>query len=237
MSTAQTAPLPAPVAPPEPRSNWLPITVGSVIATFGVIVALGGIAILGIFGSDGTLDTSRSTIATPTSALVSKTANIEGMAEAAQVIGRPTLHVSTLAHGDDGVFVGIGRAKDVDRYLAGASVETVQDFDLDPLTFDGERRAGDVKPAAPDSQRFWLAKSTDPMGGSLDWKLRDGNYKVVVMNTDASKGVTADAKFGMTVPHLTGIAVGLTIFGLIVLAGGIVLIVVGTNGRRRNPAL
>ena len=62
------------------------------------------------------------------------------------------------------MFVGIGRAADVDRYLDGAATDEVTDFNAAPFSasfgIERERHAGSATPAAPGTQAFWLARSS-----------------------------------------------------------------------------
>jgi hypothetical protein len=37
---------------------------------------------------------------------------------------------------------------------------------------------------------------------TLDWKITDGSYRVVVMNADAAPSVALDGRFALTIPHL-----------------------------------
>src|SRR4051794_15955402 len=177
---------PQPVATPQPRPSGrgVAIAFGGIIAVVGSVLALGGGGILAVAGSDGKLDSGRHDVSTPTAALISQTAQIEDTSDVTRVFGKPTVSVDAQAKaaGKD-VFVGVGPTKAVDRYLAGAAVETVTDFDVDPFTLDKMRNEGVVKPKPPAQQSFWVAKSSG-RDASIDWKVRDGNYRVVVMNAD-----------------------------------------------------
>src|SRR5215218_2039368 len=121
-------------APDQPdtnrgRSRWpqiLAIVVGGILALIGLGLAFGGGAIVAVFGSDGTVNSGSHSLSTPTSALVSSVANIDGAGELADVVGDPELRLTVAARrARDGVFVGIGRAEDVDSYLAEARIEEV----------------------------------------------------------------------------------------------------------------
>src|SRR5680860_1709496 len=79
---------PATHRPPagQRKSAWPQITaivVGGILALIGLGLAVGGGAILALFDSDGTLESGSHSISTPTSALVSSVANIEGTGEIA----------------------------------------------------------------------------------------------------------------------------------------------------------
>jgi hypothetical protein len=113
----------------------------------------------------------------------------------------------------------------------------VTDFDAGPFrsTFNirRERHAGDATPGAPGRQSFWVAHATGRTSAAVDWKVRDGDYRVVVMNADGSRGVATRTKFGVDVPYLTGIGIGLLAGGILMAAGGMASVMVGV---RRRPA-
>jgi hypothetical protein len=206
---------------------------GGILAALGVIVAAGGGALLAAGGSDGVLETDRSSLATPTAALVSETASIDDTAGAADVLGDVRIRISARAAGGRPLFVGIGRSSDVGRYLAGSPVDEITDFDVDPLRVQRARRTGARTPPPPGEQSFWLARGAGRTA-DVDWKLRDGDYRAVVMNADGARGVATQARFGVKVPALHGIGLGLLIAGLVMVASGIAVMVLAP--RRPAPA-
>jgi hypothetical protein len=225
---------PSAVQPPaagEARSSgrgvamWL----GGIAAAIGAVIAIGGAALLVAFGSDGALSSSRSGLSTPTSALMSETAAISDTAGASDALGDTSLRISARAAAGRPVFVGIGPARDVERYLSGAAVDEVTDLDVDPFRVQRNRSAGTEIPAAPAAQSFWVARA----GGrtaNVDWKVRDGNYRFVIMNADGARGVATQTSVGVEVPYLPGIAIGMLIGGLLIAGGGVAAIVLA--GRR-----
>jgi hypothetical protein len=209
---------------------------GAILATVGSVLALGGGGILAIGGSDGTFKTGHNDVSTPTSALVSEVAKINGTHEFTDALGQPRVRVNADAvKGGEGVFVGVARKADVDRYLAGAEIDKVMDFDIDPFSLDKSRVSGTVKPKPPATQSFWVAKSSGTTA-KLDWKVRDGNYRVVVMNVDGSRGVATQSSFEVEVPHLGTIATVMLILGLVTLAGGVALMIPSFRSGGSLPA-
>src|SRR3954452_13335672 len=93
-------------SPPSRAAAW----VGGGLALFGALVALCGVVLLGVFGSDGTLSTGRHAVSTDTAALVTESAQIDDISSGTDFLGRVSVHV----HTDPGVFVGVGRAADVE---------------------------------------------------------------------------------------------------------------------------
>jgi hypothetical protein len=231
MTTIETAAFPAPVQSRKDRS--VPVTFGAILATVGTVVALGGGGILALAGTDGMIESGSHRLATPTAALESDVAKIDSTRYVTKVLGTTRAQVSvTASAGGPAVFVGVGRAADVDRYLANAPTDRVTDFAGDPWTLDTARQAGDAKPKPPATQSFWVAKSSG-RAPSVDWKVSDGSYRLVVMNADGSRGVSTDATFAVTVPHLSGIAIAALILGLVMVCGGIALIAPSIGGPSR----
>jgi uncharacterized UPF0146 family protein len=217
---------PLPVAPPtRNKSRVVPVAIGTTLAVFGALTALGAGIVFAVTGTDNSLDTGSHKVTTKTSALVSPTARIEHISDVPGFLGHPRVKVSASSQaGEPPVFVGIGPKKAVDRYLKGASVDYVTDINVGPFDIERNTHPGHVKPKPPASQSFWVAQSSGRKDASVDWKVRNGNYRVVVMNADGSKRVATDASFGLEVPHLSSIAAATLILGLALTAGGIVLI-------------
>jgi hypothetical protein len=67
----------------------------------------------------------------------------------------------------------------------------------------------------------------------VTWDPTGGSWSVVVMNIDGDPGVDVRADLGATLPPLVWISVGLLLFGLVLLAGGL-LLVVGAIRRART---
>lgn len=238
-TSAAATPSPDQPDPAQRKSRWpqiLAIVVGGIAALIGLGLALGGGGILAAFGSDGTLNSGSHSLSTKTTALVSSVANIDGAGEIADVVGDPELRLTVTARrAGDGVFIGIGRAADVDRYFAGAGIEEVSDIDVDPFELTGKRiRPGSRQPAPPASRRFWVAQGSGRGEATMRWKLADGDYRLVVMNADASRGVLVDGSVGVKVPHLPTIGwVMLGIGVLLIVGGGLAIVLAGVSLARR----
>jgi hypothetical protein len=232
---ASAPPTFVPSAPPPRRSagRRAAIWLGGTVALFGALLALAGGAIFAVFGSDGVLSTDRHELSTPTSALVSETASIDDTAVVSDVLGDTRIKIDAQADGGRPVFVGVGRTADVDRYLTGAATDEVTDFDAGPFDSDfsieRDRQPGSAIPASPGKQSFWVARSTSRDSAAIDWKVRDGDYRVVVMNADGSRGVATQTKFGVDVPFIPGVGIGILIGGLLLTAAGITSIALGAR--------
>jgi hypothetical protein len=239
--TTQTQPPPTPPAPvAAPRRSGprvAAIVAGAILALGGAGAATAGGAILAVFGSDGTADTATHSFSTRSTALYSGVADIEEVNDVADVVGHPRVRLSVKSTGrTDGLFLGIGPAAEVDRYLAGAPTEEVTDIDSDPFKLDRKSHGGTKRPARPATQDFWVAQASGRDAATLRWKVRDGDYRVVLMNADGTRGVRADGDVGLTVPHLPTIAWSLLGGGILLLAGGVTAIVLGARTPRRRES-
>lgn len=232
-----TQPTFAPAAQPPRRSGGrrVAIWLGGGVALFGAVLAIAGGGIIAVFGSDGVASTGRHELSTPTSALVSGTASIE-TAGFVDDLGSARIKISARADGGRPVFVGVGRAHDVERYLAGAATDEVTSFDASPFrssfSVRRHRHAGSAVPAAPGRQSFWVARGSGRDAAAVSWKVRDGDYRVVIMNADGSRGVATQSKFGADVPYAPGVGLGILAGGLLLVGGGIASITVGARRRR-----
>jgi hypothetical protein len=225
---------PAPSAPRRSAGRNAVIWLGAAAAVFGALLAIAGGAIVALFGTDGVASTQRDDLSTPTSAIVSGTASID-TAGAVDDLGDARIVISSRSDTGRPVFVGVGPAADVDRYLAGAPTDEVRDFDAGPFDssfdVDRERHPGQATPAAPGGQDFWVA-SDEGVSANVRWKVRDGDYRVVIMNADGSRGVATDTTLGAKVPLLPAVGFGLLGAGLALAAGGITAVALGARRPR-----
>jgi hypothetical protein len=228
----ETITIPAAAAVPRrvrsPAAAWA----GGLVALLGTVLVVAAGAILVAFGEDSTLSSDPHSLSTSTAALVSGTASIDDTADIASALGSPRIRIAAESDGDRGVFVGIGRAADVDRYLAGAPVAEVTDLKLAPFRLERSVRRGTAVPVAPAGQDFWLARSSGDSRAGIDWKVRDGDYRAVIMNADGSRDVATHGTFGVKVPHVSPIALGLLIAGIVMAAAGLTAFVTGVRRPR-----
>ena len=199
------------------------IAAGAVLGLGGAAAAVGGGGILAVAGTDGTLSTGGNVTST-TAALVTEAADISG--DETRTLGNPTVTVSAQGSTKP-VFIGVGPTAAVDRYLAGAATETVTDVDVNPLRLTTTRRGGDDTLPPPGAETFWVERATGASAAETTWKIRDGSYRVVVMNADGSSGVRVRASAAVEVPHLTAVGAGLLGTGLGTLLLGSLLLVAG----------
>ena len=116
------------------------------------------------------------------------------------------------------IFIGIARTTDVDRYLAGVPHDEITDVRARPFKLSSRRVEGSSQPTPPADQSFWRVQANGPGTQRITWPLEQGDWSVVAMNLDGSRGVSVEARFGGRVS-----ALGWLTFGLLA-AGGLVLL-------------
>ena len=133
--------------------------------------------------------------------------------------------------GEDGdVFIGIGETEDVEAYFDGVAHDEVRDLNFDPFRVEYRRFPGSAPPGPPGEQTFWAASASGSGEQSATWEAESGEWTIVVMNADASRGVSADVSAGAKANFLPWLAIGLLIAGALVLVGGVAMIVIGARG-------
>jgi hypothetical protein len=66
--------------------------------------------------------------------------------------------------------------------------------------------------------------------------VREGDWSVVLMNSDGSRGVVADIDAGAKMSFLLWVAIGLLLGGVFVVGGSTALIVLAARTRQPPPA-
>ena len=146
------------------------------------------------------------------------------------------MRLEVSSRNDKPVFVGIARTKDVSAYLRGTSHATVTDFHSDPFRAVYRAEPGAARPAAPASKPIWAASAHGTGTQTVTWDVKHGDWSVVVMNADGSRGVDTGVSAGADFPILSALAWGSVGGGLVLLGVAALLIVAGTTAQRRAPA-
>ena len=207
------------------------IVLSIVLLALGALAAISGGTVMALFGSGNTLDSGAQQVSTPTAALVSPVTAIQNTSGVQTTLGRIRLRVTaTSAEPGRQVFIGIGPAAAVDRYLSHVAHDVATDVTLTPFRLTLARSAGTGSPAPPGSQPFWVVKASGTQA-SLTWTVTDGSYRVVVMNADGSAPVRFSGQLALTVPHLFAIGIGLLAGGIVVLLIGVLLLWAGIRAR------
>lgn len=222
-----------PYRPParHPAGRRFGRAAAAIAVAIGSLTTLGALALLVLFGPSGTLDPGAfPPISTPTAAVVVDPGTVTDSAGVARVLGEPTVRVSATADGTP-VFVGIGRAVDVDRYLNGVATDVVAVGADGSVPTGLDRQPGQALAAPPTAQTFWAVSATSATIADLTWRIQDGTYRIVVMNADGTPGLTTQVHAAVTVPNMFGFSLGL-LFGGLLLTGAVVAVLVAA---RRRP--
>jgi hypothetical protein len=213
--------------------------VGALMIFAGAACGVGGGALAIVAGGDGWIESDTGRIDTPTYALVSEVAHIaDEDPDAADFINDLDdfrLRLRAEASDGDEVFIGVGRAGPVSRYLADVDHDVVDDVEFTDLDIDKTLVEGGREPGAPGEQTFWDDSVSGPGRQELDWKIRAGSYRFVIMNADASRGVDVEAQFGIKIPFVTQIAIALLAAAAVLLVLGIVIIVLVARASPSRP--
>ena len=214
-------------APPQAaRSGWttgriVALATGSVLALISLVL-IAGCATLAWADQEqlraGYLTTSTSSYATGGYALTTAPVNLHGTwVWLGRFADKIRIRVASAGPARP-LFAGIARTGDVGRYLTGVSYTTVGAHDVTD-------HPGTAPPAPPAAALHWAAQAEGAGTLTLTWTVTDGDWMVVVMNPDGSKGVTVHAEVGVSsavLPALAGellamsVLLGLTAAALVI---------------------
>ena len=217
------------------------IVLGSIGVLLGLALLVGGGFLLWADRTqreDGYLTTPTERFATPTYALTRTRLEVdtegEGWVLNESWFGK--VRIRGESSGDKTLFIGIGPQAEVARYLGTVAHANVQDIDFDPFRVTYLSVSGDAPQAPPTEQSFWAASASGVGTQTLTWKVREGDWTVVLMNADGSRGVAADVDLGAKLSFLLWVAIGLLVGGVLVSVGSAALIVLAARTRPRPPA-
>jgi hypothetical protein len=217
------------------------IVLGSLGVLLGLVLLVGGGFLLWADRTqrdDGYLTTPTERFATPTYALTRSRLDVDTGGERWVLneswFGKVRIRGES-AH-DKTLFIGIGPEAEVSRYLGSVAHANVQDVDFDPFRATYLAVAGGPPEARPTDQTFWAASASGVGTQTLTWKVRDGDWSVVLMNADGSRGVAADVDVGAKLSFILWVAIGALLGGLGVTAGSAALIVLAARRPRPPPA-
>jgi len=230
-------------------SSFLPMSAGRVVLiVLGGIGVLVGLALLAGGGfllwadrtqrEDGYLTTPTERFATPTYALTRT--RLEADADGARWVLNESWFGKVRIRGESAgtktLFIGIGPAADVARYLGNVGHANVQDVEFDPFRVTYLPIEGGAPDGPPADRGFWAASASGVGTQTLTWKVRDGDWSIVLMNADGSRGIAADVDVGAKMSFLLWVAIGVLIGGLLVTAGSTALIVLAARTPRGQTA-
>jgi hypothetical protein len=235
MSTTTAPPAAPPTRPSQPfgAKRVLLLVFGSIGVLVGLaLLAGGGAAVWGLSQRDGSgyFNTRTHGVSTTSYAFASDTLDMGP--DAPGWFGENFATIRVQASARQPVFIGIGRADDVKRYLAQVPHTVVTDLDTDPFRVTSHPIGGSTRPAPPGQQVFWRVRASGLGTQTIKWPLEKGTWSAVAMNADGSRGVTVALRLGARVSALKWVAIGLLAGGGLVFALGGVLIYLGARTPR-----
>ena len=141
-----------------------------------------------------------------------------------------TVKLEVEASGGSPIFLGIGPVTEVDRFLDGVAHSEVSSIgpNIDDVSYVSV--GGGAPATEPAEQDFWAVSAEGPNTQTLTWDLEQGEWIVVVMNADASTGLTVEAKAGAKTELLVPVAAMLMAGGLILGTVAAILLVIAVRG-------
>ncbi len=115
------------------------------------------------------------------------------------------------------LFIGIGPEAAVARYLGSVAHANVEDIEVDPFRVQYRPIAGGPPQGPPTAQHFWAVSASGVGTQTVTWKVREGDWSVVLMNADGSRRLVADVDLGAKPSFLLWLAIGLLLGGVFVL--------------------
>ena len=227
---------PAGPAPAEARGGWTGgrialVVVGVVAAIIAFATLVGGCALVAVDqtqrDADGFLMSPSEDFSSAAYAIVSEEAELdtEG-AEWALDAFLGTVRIRS--ESERPVFVGIGPASDVDRYLDGVAHDVVDHLE----DLDYSRQRGGAPRSPPGEQSFWEESFTGSGEQTLEWAPEEGDWRVVLMNPDGSRGVSAEMRIGAELDSLLWIGIGLLVAGGLISSAAALAITTAVRRRR-----
>ena len=220
------------------------LVMGILMVLIALALVLPGSMLLGMYGTqrdgDGFFQTSDRTLSGNGYALVTPDVDLN----MGPLTGRwmPTgdsaaLRIKATSSADAPLFIGIGPSREVSQYLKGVEYDEVTDFGWGWQSVRYRHLDGSAPASPPGDEDFWVGQQQGTGELTLDWDIEDGNWTAVVMNADASAGVSAKVALGGRFDILLPIGIGLTVTGVIFLGLGVLLIALGARRSKTPPAV
>ncbi len=236
------------------------IIVGALIALCGIAPVLAGVGIVGYL-KDGTgLEIPIKGFEAPKRAvaIVSPTFSLDTSDLPSEVSDSAILLTITPPPGEGPLFIGLGPATAVNRYLRRASIARVEQTD-EGASADGSATAPNPQDALqegvpvrlvldpgprtsvppPATRKFWTRTVTNDSGEitltAAD--LQGTDLRVVVMRADGKPGIAADASLRFRIPILVTIGWVSLITGLVTIAIGVGLILLIVLRKQKPPVV
>ena len=200
---------------------------GIPMVLIGLFMTIGGVALMVLVGPDGTFSLPDTHAASNGYALTFDSISVRGTLPTHGSLAT-TIRLDIRSNDGKAVFVGIGPAAQVRRYLAGVAVDRVIQVNW-PGGVRTEAVTGSRAPDPPGDQVFWAASDSGSGSRSVSWTLTSGDWTIVIMNADGSPGLDVNGSGSVTLKLLGPVSVGLLVLGLALLVGGTLLTISGAK--------
>jgi hypothetical protein len=195
----------------RPSSTPRVLSIGGAVALAIVSTVLLAVGALSLWGDaqrddDGYISSDRGRVSTMSYAVASDDLDVDLGSDAPDWLfdedDLGTVRLSAQSRDGKPLFVGVARTSDVERYLAGTDYTTVTDFRTSPFHAEYADHAGSGAPVPPAERPIWDDSVQGDGNQRLDWDVKDGNWSVVVMTADGSRGVDTEVSAGVKLSFL-----------------------------------
>lgn len=262
MSTFDSPPTSTPSTyPPEPArmkpGHWVMLVLGVFAALVGLVLSAIGVTAMTVDAAqrDGQyLIFETEEIQTTGYALVSQSITVDITEFSGPQFSQPGEVASvqvkaTSSVPDQEIFIGIGPSSDVATYLQDVPYSHLGNISATSFGYDKGSSPwsgtpgkavtpGTSAPSDPAEQTFWTQSVSGPGTQEVAWDLESGQWSMVIMNADTSRPVWVDVQAGvrsdLAVDVIGSVGTGILLTGLLALALGIVLMLLGAAGLGRS---
>jgi hypothetical protein len=225
-------------ATPRPRRSRTGPILLLVFGTLVALTALGALAGGGFVAwanhtqrdADGYFMTGGHRFATTSYALAQTGVDLQDFPSWVQPGDLGTIRIRATSADGKALFVGIGRERAVEHWLAGVSHDELKNVDYKPFSVDYERQRGGAPASAPADAGIWAVSTAGKGTKTVTWGPGEGSWAAVVMNADGSRAVAADIAVGADVHYLGWVEAGLFGFGALLLSGAATMLYFGGRG-------
>ena len=141
-----------------------------------------------------------------------------------------TVQLRAVSTSGDDVFLGIGSRRDVDAYLSDVTHSVIHRIGDGQSDVWLKQQTGGAPDVAPGTLGIWTSSVQGSGEQTLTWDVSQGRWSAVIMNADASAGVSVSAIVRARLPILYPISIGLVVAGIVFAALAAVLLVLATRG-------
>ena len=213
------------------------IVIGVLLVIIGLALLVPGSLLLWVDGtqkdSGGFFSTSGRALTSSGYALTTPDVKLD-LGSGNWIPGGGLVQIKVTSNGTAPVFVGIGPTDQVATYLNGVAYDEVTNLGWFSSSVQYRHFEGGAPSTPPGQQTFWVAKQEGQGPQTLQWGVQGGDWTALIMNGDASTPVSASVSLGARLGFLLPLGIGITIGGVILLAVGILLIVLGARRPRQQ---